>query len=102
MITGLSITGCTTHANQSLFNLLSKPALVSTTPPAGPANYQQGWKDGCESGIAATNHFFQLTLGAYQFILDQQLSHDKLYNQAWRYGFNHCGYCMRSMARYHL
>lgn len=99
---GLTNSSCTTQTNQSLFKALSQPTLVSTTPPEGPYNYQKGWKDGCESGIASTNHFFQLTTGAYQFTLDEHLRNEKLYNQAWKYGFNHCGYSMRSVARYHF
>ena len=91
---------CTTPNGQSLYQRLSKPALINTTPPDGPYNYQQGWKDGCESGIASTNHFTQQSLGAHRFVLHEQLRNDQLYNKAWRYAYNHCGYSMRSVARY--
>lgn len=84
----------------SLKSVGSKPYAVDTTPPKGPHNYQQGWKDGCESGISSTNTFFQLSVGSHQFVLHNELRADKLYNQAWRYGFNHCGYAMRSLERY--
>ncbi len=88
---------CSCAGGNGLFN---KPISLNTNPPKGPYDYQKGWKDGCESGIASTNTFFQTTLGTHKFTLDQSLRNDRLYNQAWRYGFNHCGYSMRALAKY--
>ncbi len=87
-------------ACNSLKSVGSKPYVIDTTPPEGPYNYQQGWSDGCESGISSTNSAFQLSIGSHQFVLHNELRNDKLYNQAWRYGFNHCGYAMKSLERY--
>lgn len=81
-------------------SVLTKPLAVNTTPPPGPYNYQKGWKDGCETGLASTNNTLQLSLGTHRFTLDDQLRNDTLYNRAWKYGFNHCGFSMRSVARY--
>lgn len=69
-------------------------------PPAGPVNYQAGWSDGCESSLTATNTKLQIFLGTHEFTLHPQLRNDPLYKQAWRYGYLHCGYSMKSMARY--
>ena len=97
----LSCSGCST-ADSPVLNQLTKPLAVSTTPPPGPYNYQKGWKDGCETGIASTNSSFQMSLGTHRFTLDEQLRNDTLYNRAWKYAFNHCGFSMRSLARYHF
>lgn len=96
----LTLGACALSNGETLSQRLTRPTPISVTPPDGPYTYQQGWRDGCESGIAATNHFFQLSVGTRQFTLDEQLRNDRLYNQAWRYAFNHCGYSMRSIARY--
>lgn len=77
-----------------------KPALLNMNPPEGPHEYQQGWVDGCKSGIASTNTNLHMTLGSYVFTLDPELRYERLYNTAWRYAYNHCGYSMKTMARY--
>ncbi len=81
-------------------DLYTKPLVVNTNPPPGPYNYRKGWKDGCESALSATNNFFQVSLGTHRFALDSRLINDRLYNQAWRYAFNHCGFSMRTLDRY--
>lgn len=79
---------------------LFKPAMLDMNPPEGPQNYQQGWIDGCKSALAITNTDLHLTLGTYQLVLDKTMRYDSLYNKAWQYAYNHCGYSMRSLARY--
>ena len=79
-----------------------KPVTLDMNPPKGPENYQQGWVDGCKTGVASTNTKLHLAIGSYQFTLDETLRYDELYNKAWRYGFNHCGYSMKSLAQYQL
>lgn len=91
------ITACT-GPNHSF--TIRKPLTLDMNPPEGPREYQQGWVDGCESGIAATNNSVMMAVGAYKFTLDKYLRHDRLYNVAWQYGYNHCGYSMRSLAMY--
>lgn len=77
-----------------------KPATLDMRAPEGPKNYQQGWQDGCTSGLSSTNTSFHLALGSYEFTLHKQLRYDPLYNKAWRYGYNHCGYSMKTLAQY--
>jgi hypothetical protein len=77
-----------------------KPVALDMNPPEGPQNYQQGWSDGCKSGVASTNTSFHQFIGSYRFTLDNQLRYDALYNKAWKYGYNHCGYSMKSLAQY--
>jgi hypothetical protein len=98
IIISLSMTAC----NSGYKLDFSKPITLNTTPPEGPTEYQQGWKDGCESGISATNTSFYMTIGAHKYTLDEELRNNNLYAVAWKYGYNHCGYSMRSMAQYSL
>jgi hypothetical protein len=98
LLISLSLTAC--GAGYKLD--FSKPITLNTTPPEGPTEYRQGWSDGCESGLSATMSTFYLAVGAHQYTLDENLRYDNLYNVAWKYGYNHCGYSMRSMAQYSL
>lgn len=91
------LTGCT-GSNHSFD--WKKPVSLDMNPPEGPRNYQQGWSDGCESGVASTTNTMFMVLGSYKFRLDTQLRNDPLYNKAWQYGYNHCGYSMKSLAQY--
>jgi len=79
-----------------------KPVALDMRAPEGPSNYQQGWTDGCTSGLASTVNSLQMTLGSYKFTLDQKLRYDKLYNVAWKYAYNHCGYSMKTLAQYNF
>lgn len=99
ILAALGCIACST-ADKPILNSFTKPLVLNTTPPPGPYNYQQGWKDGCETGISATNTSTQQFLGTHRFTIDPALRNDTLYNKAWRYAFNHCGYSMRALARY--
>jgi hypothetical protein len=92
---------CACTGNQHSFDW-RKPVALDLNPPEGPKPYQQGWLDGCHSGLSSTNNSLHLFLGSYKFTLDQQLRHDALYSAAWRYAYNHCGYSMKSLAQYQL
>ena len=81
---------------------LRKPFSLDMNPPKGPKEYQQGWVDGCKTGLSSTNTKFHLSIGSYQFTLDEQLRYNRLYSQAWRYAYNHCGYSMKSLAQYNF
>ena len=77
-----------------------RPAALNVDPPEGPKPYRQGWSDGCESGLSSTSNKLHQLLGSYKFTLNTKLQNDPLYSRAWRYGYNHCGYSMRSLAQY--
>lgn len=79
---------------------IAKPFTLSMNPPEGPYNYQKGWKDGCQSAVSATTTDLNMSLGTFKFVLDNQLRSDVLYNRAWQYAYNHCGFSMRSLSRY--
>ena len=91
------LSGCT-GANHSFD--WKKPVSLDMNPPEGPSEYKHGWSDGCESGVASTNNSLQQFLGSYRFKLDTKLRYNALYNKAWQYGYNHCGYSMKSLAQY--
>jgi hypothetical protein len=59
-------------------------------PPPGPPVYQQGWKDGCESGVNAySKHLFTWT-GGTTWKQDPNLLNDKMYMQVWSDAFYYC------------
>ncbi len=97
LVMAFSVIGCTGPDNTFDW---SKPVAINTNPPEGPYNYRKGWNDGCQSGLAATNTFFQMSLKTKKFTLDEKLRYDRLYNAGWKYAYNHCGYSMRSLAMY--
>src|SRR5688500_15625966 len=91
IIISLSLSACASGQGIDF----SKPAALNTNPPKGPFEYQKGWKDGCESGLSATTTTFYMTVAAHKYTLDEELRYDRLYNAAWKYGYNHCGYSMK-------
>ena len=93
------LTAC---SGQQMYGLLTKPYSLDTTPPEGPENYQLGWKDGCESGMASNNTNLHMTLGSQRYRVNSQFREDYLYGIAWKYAYKHCGYSMKSLAQYSL
>lgn len=59
-----------------------------TQGPPGPTNFQLGWRDGCETGIAASANTFQRQF--YRFKQDSTLAQDPTYYTGWRNAFNYC------------
>lgn len=60
-----------------------------------PPLYVEGWKDGCETGVASTtNHYYKFF---YDWRQDAQLAQNKVYYQGWRDAFD---YCNRYMFQY--
>ncbi|MDB2415520.1 hypothetical protein N9W34_07085 [Rickettsiales bacterium] len=56
--------------------------------PEGSPNFRAGWKDGCESGMAAYGSLHYKATHGYQY--NQQSLSDDEYHAAWRVGFRHC------------
>lgn len=66
----------------------TKPVSLNITPPAGPPEYQQGFRDGCESGIAAyTSPFYKVFHRAVQ---DPYLAQNPVYYQIWKDAYAYC------------
>jgi len=56
--------------------------------PEGPPNFQQGWEDGCYTGLATLVPTYYKTF--YRFKQDVSMIHDRLYYQAWNDSYNYC------------
>lgn len=99
IVVTLSLSAC---GSTKLYGMVTKPYTLDTEPPVGPANYQAGWKDGCESGMSGNNTNMHMTIGSQRFVIDNRLREDQLYNIAWKYAYNHCGYSMKALSQYQL
>ena len=66
----------------------TKPASLDMTPPKGPPEYEQGWRDGCETGIAgygsAFNKLFHTAKKNVNYV------RNPVYNQIWRDAYAYC------------
>ncbi len=63
------------------------PALLSNVPE-GPPEYQQGWKDGCESGLTTYGNDWYKSF--YSFKQDRKLVDNDTYFKVWQDAFNYC------------
>jgi hypothetical protein len=76
------------------------PPFLPPPPSGGPAEFQQGWKDGCDTGLAA--HGTDIYRTAFKFTQNPSLILNPAYYQAWKDGENYCRtyiyeYSVRSM-----
>lgn len=79
------LSGCT---NLNFKMAWGRPASLTMEPPPGPPIYQQGFKDGCESGYSGyANNFNKLF---YTWKQDPQLSKDPVYYKIWKDGYWYC------------
>lgn len=66
-----------------------KPRFVGlASVPDGPPDFQDGWKDGCDTGIAEYSSSFYKTL--YKFKQDPYRTTDETYYRAWLDAKNYC------------
>jgi hypothetical protein len=75
---------------------LKTPATLDMTPPDGPPEYQQGWLDGCTSGLSTVNTNANLFFGSHEYTLDAELWKQNLYRIVWKDAYNFCTYHMFS------
>ncbi len=54
----------------------------------GPAEYQLGWEDGCDSGLSADSPLFYKMM--YGFKKRPEMGANDLYKQGWNEGFTYC------------
>lgn len=83
----LAVTGCTGKDGE--FDI-RKPYSLDLTPPEGPAEYERGWSDGCESGMHAYSNNFMKALRSFEFRQDPKLRGNKMYYQAWKDAYLYC------------
>lgn len=56
--------------------------------PEGPEEYQQGWQDGCTSGLSVKTNDFYRTF--YSYTMHNELLQDPYYYRAWKSSFDYC------------
>lgn len=73
-----------------LKNAIWKPANLDLDPPPGPEIYQQGWSDGCESGMSTYQNNFIKFMKVYKFRQDPVLRNNRMYYQVWKDAYGYC------------
>ncbi|MDB2415428.1 hypothetical protein N9W34_06625 [Rickettsiales bacterium] len=66
----------------------ARPASLSMEPPDGPPEYQQGFRDGCESGYSGYSNNFNKYF--YTWKQDPILAQDPVYYQIWKDAYAYC------------
>jgi hypothetical protein len=66
----------------------AKSPELDMTPPPGPAIYQQGFKDGCESGYSG--YAFSGQKLFWHWKQDPALTENKVYYQIWKDAYAYC------------
>jgi hypothetical protein len=61
--------------------------LLNQGPP-GPTLFQEGWRDGCETGISVTSNAFQRHF--YSFKQNSELAQNEIYYSGWKNAYNFC------------
>lgn len=65
-----------------------RPLSLQIIEPEGPAEYQLGWQDGCDTGLSADSPMFYKFM--YGFKKRPEMGANDLYKQGWNEGFTYC------------
>jgi hypothetical protein len=85
----MSLSACST------MSLKPNAQLLTQVPQGAPETYQQGWKDGCESGMAiAGNQVYKV---AYKNKIDPELVSDTQYYRGWSEAKTYCAHYTMAM-----
>lgn len=87
LILVFSMTACT--GKDGTFDI-RKPYSLDLTPPPGPPEYEQGWTDGCESGMSAYANGMYKTMRVFNLRQDPVLRNNRMYYQVWKDAFLYC------------
>jgi hypothetical protein len=69
-----------------------RPSMMYWVAPEGPAEYQLGWQDGCDTGISAQGgYMYQAVFG---FKKRPEMGENDQYKQGWNEGFTYCRFVM--------
>ena len=66
----------------------AKPADFNMDPPEGPEIYQQGYRDGCESGFSGYANSFNKMFWTWK--QDPELAQNEVYYQIWKDAYSYC------------
>jgi len=69
-----------------------RPTTLLWVKPEGPAEYQLGWQDGCDSGLSAYSSIFYKMMYGYK--KRPELGANDLYKQGWNEGFTYCRFSL--------
>lgn len=87
----ISLSACSTLLKPKPYGY--NAGLVNDAP-AGSLAFRYGWKEGCESGLAAYGSLhYKVT---YDYSYDTQALGDDEYQNAWELGFRHCRWYVSS------
>lgn len=64
------------------------PPLMPDPPKGGPPEFQEGWKDGCETGLA--QHGSSPYRTSFSFYQNPNLVMNPIYYKAWKDSENYC------------
>ncbi|MET0155139.1 MAG: hypothetical protein ABW189_03420 [Rickettsiales bacterium] len=64
--------------------------LLNGAPTSAPVAYKQGWRDGCESGMAMTGNFAYKA--AYRYRVDRAMLNDMQYYRGRKEGETYCAH----------
>ena len=71
-----------------------RPLWLQTVSPSGPPEYQLGWEDGCDTGLAAEGSWdYKLMFG---FKKRPEMAVNDQYKQGWNEGFTYCRFSLDS------
>lgn len=71
-----------------------RPLLLYQVEPEGPAEYQLGWQDGCDTGLSAEgSYMYKLMFG---FKKRPEMGENDQYKQGWNEGFTYCRFALAS------
>ena len=69
-----------------------RPPTLYMVGSSGPKEYQLGWEDGCDSGLAAQGG--AIYKAAYGFKKRPEMSDNPMYTAAWNDGFTYCRFSL--------
>ena len=78
----------------------ARPSSLKFSPPDGPPHYQQGWLDGCESGLKGYGNNFNKVFHKYK--QDPELAQNPEYYQIWKDAYGYCAMYAMSVGNHGL
>ena len=95
ILVALGLSGCASKDGR-FYPWWAKPPSLDFTPPPGPPEFQQGFRDGCESGFKGySQHYNKIW---WKFRQDPDLRNNPVYYKIWKDAYSHCAAFANSIA----
>ena len=91
----LMLRGITLSLLVLIFLVSCKPLPMYGLAPEGPQAYQDGFNDGCDTGVSIEGDFYQKMF--YNITKDPDQFDSSLYKRGWNEGYNYCRSYMASL-----